>query len=226
MLRLLRVTSFIAVVVLLAGCATESPEAVHVETLAAVENAPFVNAHAIIILRHADIDTALKATMGNQVPLATRGQERAREVITALHDAGITRIVTSTAVRTQQTAAPLAAELHIKPETPVGHGAEGPGATTMAGPPAGTGRALAPPAAAEAATVYGFLAETAKPADTILLVHHHSVIPSIVAQFGFAHEPAIDDGTEFDRVYVILPDAEHHAYHLLRLRYGGNWSGK
>jgi hypothetical protein len=215
----------LAAALLLAGCGVaERPES-RVETLAAVENAPFVNAHAIIILRHAAIDTALKATLGNQVPLTTRGQDRAKEVVTALHDAGITRIVTSTALRTQQTAAPLAAELHIKPETPVGHGAEGP-AATMAGPPAGTGRALPSPAMAEAGTVYGFLAESARPTDTILLVHHHSVIPSIMAEFGFTHEPAIDDATEFDRVYVILPDPEHHTYRVLRLRYGGNWSAK
>src|SRR5262245_17074188 len=104
MLRSLRVVPFLAASIFLAGCcAVESPDK-RVETLAAVEDKPFVNAHAIIILRHADIDTALKATLGNQVPLATRGQERAREVITALHDAGITRIVTSTALRTQQTA--------------------------------------------------------------------------------------------------------------------------
>jgi len=93
---------------------------------------------------------------------------------------------------------------------PFGHGSEANGAGAM-------------PKADEAETVFAYLAQTAKPSETILLVDHHSVIPTLMADFGFAQEPAFDDATEFDRVYVILPDAAHHTYHLLRLRYGGDW---
>jgi hypothetical protein len=44
-----------------------------------------------------------------------------------------------------------------------------------------------------------------------------------MAEFGFADEKPIVDATEFDRVYVILPDREKRTYHLLRLRYNGKW---
>jgi hypothetical protein len=53
----------------------------------------------------------------------------------------------------------------------------------------------------------------------ILLVHHHSVIPSILRQLGY-DEPAYDDATEFDRVYVVLPDAAAGKYRVMRWRYG------
>src|SRR6188768_1512402 len=84
----------------------------------AVPRENFVNAHAIIIVRHADIDVAAKARQGNATPLLDRGQERAKELITALKDAGVSRIVTTGALRTQETAVPLAAELKIVAEDP------------------------------------------------------------------------------------------------------------
>jgi len=175
----------------------------------AIAPRPFVDAHAVIIVRHADIDPAQKSSMGSAVPLTTRGQERARELDTALKEAGITRIVTSSALRTGQTASPLAAELHLTPEDPFSHGAEGRAASSAAVP--------------EAQTVFEYLAKTATSNETILLVHHHSVIPSLLAQFGFAGEPPIEDATEFDRVYLLIPDSKTHTYQLFRLRYGGKW---
>jgi phosphohistidine phosphatase SixA len=170
----------------------------------------FVNARAIILLRHADIDVNKKRTMGDAVPLLPRGEQRARELAYALKDAGVTRIITSEALRTRATAAVLAEQLHITPETPFQHGAYMQGDHIKA----------------ENSTVYEYLAENAKPTDVILVVHHHSVLPGILAQFGFPHEPHYDDTTEFDRAYVILPDATHHTYRLLRLRYGGDWRQK
>lgn len=201
---------------LLAACAGPRQPALLLDTAAAPSTAiapagPFVNAHAIIILRHADIDPAQKARLGNQTPLLPRGEKRADEIVTALRDAGVTRIITSRALRTEETAAPLAKELHIAPEEPFGHGAEqakGPGAM---------------PAPDEAQGVFDFLVQSAKPADTILLVEHHSLIPGLMADFGFKNEPKFDDATEFDRVYLLLPDAQHHAYQLFRLRFGGDW---
>jgi phosphohistidine phosphatase SixA len=169
------------------------------QTSAATRN--FVNARMIIIVRHADIDPAEKAREGNATPLLARGQQRAHELAYALRDAGITRIVTSEALRTQQTAAILAANLHLTPENPFAHG----------GNPA------------ESPGVVEYLARTAKPDDILLLVHHHSVIPSIMTDLGYPHEPAITDATEFDRLYILLPDPATHTYHLLRARYGGNW---
>jgi broad specificity phosphatase PhoE len=179
--------------------------------------APFVRARAIIVLRHADISVTEKARLGNATPLLPRGQERARELLPALKDAGITRIITSTSLRTQQTAAPLAAALHLTPETPLTHGPKR---------PAGAASAPAPSAAAgiqaEADALYSYLARAATPDDTVLVVYHHSIIPSILTAFGY-HEGPIDDATEFDRLYVILPDSARHTYRVLRLRYNGAW---
>ena len=153
---------------------------------------PFVNARAIIIVRHANIDVTQK---NNATPLLPAGVERAKGLIPALQDAGITRIVVSPALRTQQTAAALAEALKIKPDE---------------GPAGGN-------------DVVQYLADTAKPDQTILLVHHHSAIPSILQGFGFAHESQAVDATEFDRAYLLLPNAQTRTYQLLRLRYGGTW---
>ncbi len=198
----------LTLVLALSACAAPTgPDSRSAATLPADQ--PFVDARAIIIIRHADIDPAQKAQMGNATPLLAAGEARAKELLPALKDAGITRIITSVALRTQATAAPLAKELKLTPENPFAHGAEGAAAATLGG--------------TEAQNVYRYLAQTAKPADTILLVHHHTVIPGILAEFGFADEKPIVDATEFDRAYVILPDKEHHTYHLLRLRYNGKW---
>ena len=37
--------------------------------------------------------------------------------------------------------------------------------------------------------------------------------------FGLKEEP-FDDATEFDRMYVIVPDPVHHTYQILHTRYG------
>jgi phosphohistidine phosphatase SixA len=197
-----------ALALLLAGCATGNRADLH-GAAAVPADRPFVDARAIIIIRHADIDPVQKAAMGNATPLLAAGEARAKELLPAMKDAGISRIVTSVAVRTQATAGPLARELKIVPENPFGHGAEGGAATAVAG--------------TEAQAVYRYLAQTAKPGQAILLVHHHSVIPGLMAEFGFAGETPIVDASEFDRVYVILPDRETRTYRVLRLRYNGVW---
>jgi phosphohistidine phosphatase SixA len=162
---------------------------------AATSRENFVNVRAIIIFRHADIDVTRKATMGNATPLLPAGETRAKEIVTALKGAGVTRVLVSPALRTQATAMPLAESLHVTEED----------------------------AGATAQEVLAYLSKTAKPEETIVLVHHHSVIPGILAGLGVANESLAVDATEFDRVYVILPDAARGTYAVLRLRYGGKW---
>lgn len=164
-------------------------------TVVVAPDKPLINVRAIVIVRHANIDVTLKNTMGNATPLLPAGVERAKGLIPMLREAGITRIVVSPALRTQQTAAAVAEALKIQPE-------EGP---------------------AGGSDMVKFLAESAKPEQTILLVHHHSVIPSILAGFGFAQESEAVDATEFDRVYIIVPDGARRSYQLFRVRYGGTW---
>jgi phosphohistidine phosphatase SixA len=190
----------------LAPATRPAPAAPAVQTRTAARK-NFVNARAIILLRHADIDVTKKSTMGNAVPLLPRGEERARELAYALKDAGVTRIITTDAVRTRATAAVLAEELHITPETPA-----------QEGPFMQSDRVKL-----ENSNLFQYLAQNAKPTDTIVVVHHHSVLPGILAQFGFPAEPHYADATEFDRMYIILPDAQHGTYRLFRVRYGGDW---
>jgi phosphohistidine phosphatase SixA len=192
---------------------TSSPVATGTTT-----SAPFINVHALIIVRHGDIDIANKKSMGSDAPLTARGEQRARELAYALKDAGINRIVTSETLRTQETAAILAKNLSITLETPFSHGGTSPSAGTSPVAPADH-----PSKKKEAAAVIHYLAETAHPGDVLLLVHHHSVIPSLLDALGYKDEPPFAEGSEFDRIYVVLPDPATHTYRVLRLRYGGTW---
>lgn len=174
----------------------------------------FIQARMVIIVRHADIDVATKKAMGAQAPLTARGQERAKELAYALKDAGITRIITSETLRTQQTAQVLANELHLDLDTPFGHGGK-----QM------TAEEYAASRKNEGVNVVKYLEQSSKPGEVILLVHHHSVIPGIMKGLGYEEPPIVED-EEFDRVYVVIPQPADHTYKILRLRYGGNWSGK
>ena len=65
----------------------------------------------IFLVRHAE-----KKTGGDDPDLTKAGRARAESLATMLKDADITAIYTSEVKRTQQTAAPLAKALHVKPE--------------------------------------------------------------------------------------------------------------
>lgn len=68
----------------------------------------------VILVRHADID--LPPPLGNpNPPLNAAGMVRAADLARVLERAGVARIFTSTALRTQQTAAPIAAKLALVP---------------------------------------------------------------------------------------------------------------
>ena len=147
-------------------------------------------------------------------PLAANS---ARELAYALKDSGITRIVTSETLRTQETAAILAKNLSITLETPFAHGGMSPASSQSAN------AADHPSKKKDAAAVINYLAQTAHPDDVVLLVHHHSVIPNLLDTLGYKDEPLFVEDSEFDRIYVVLPDPATHTYRVLRLRYGGKW---
>ena len=194
-----------ALMLVFAGCAT-APVAPKVPG--------FIDAKLVILVRHGDIDVEAKRAQGKAVPLLPRGQQRAGELAAALRSAGISRVVATETLRTQQTGAPTAELFHVREELPFGHGTE-PGEVKPV--------SYAERARREGQRVVDYLAETSKPGDVVLLVHHHSVIPSILAALGQPDEPAIAEQSEFDRAYVIVPDAATHTYRILRLRYGGDW---
>jgi len=68
------------------------------------------NVRTIFFVRHAD-----KVSDDMDAPLSDAGRRRAECLANTLADAHIDRIFTSALQRTQQTAAPLAEKLHLKP---------------------------------------------------------------------------------------------------------------
>jgi phosphohistidine phosphatase SixA len=68
------------------------------------------NVRTIFLVRHAE-----KASAATDAPLNAEGEKRAECLATTLKDAGIKQIYVTDALRTQQTAAPLAKALKIKP---------------------------------------------------------------------------------------------------------------
>jgi phosphohistidine phosphatase SixA len=68
------------------------------------------NVRTIFLVRHAE-----KASAATDAPLNAEGEKRAECLATTLKDAGIKQIYVTDALRTQQTAAPLANALKIKP---------------------------------------------------------------------------------------------------------------
>lgn len=66
----------------------------------------------VVLVRHAD----RAAAPADDPPLSAAGTKRAQDLATALHDAGVTAIVTTQLRRTRDTAAPLAAKLGLMPE--------------------------------------------------------------------------------------------------------------
>ena len=208
--RLLAVTALLLAP--LAGCATSTHRTALLDAAPAPATQPatlpagFLNVKALIIVRHADVDPAMKSQLGDATPLLPAGEQRAKDLAFALKDAGITRIVVSPALRTQETAAVLAKALHITPDVAFARGKPLPEALKNK----------------PDATPIDFVAAISKPTDVVLLVYHHSLIPNMLDQLGYGHESAFAEN-EYDRAYVILPDPEKHTYRLLRLRYGGKW---
>ena len=69
----------------------------------------------IFLVRHAE-RAAISGRVPSDTGLSTAGQDRARHLAETLKDAKITAIYTSEYKRTQETAAPLAYSLGIRPE--------------------------------------------------------------------------------------------------------------
>jgi len=68
------------------------------------------NVRTVFLVRHAE-----KASAAADAPLSAEGEKRAQCLATTLKDAGIKQIYVTDVLRTQQTAAPLASALKVKP---------------------------------------------------------------------------------------------------------------
>jgi phosphohistidine phosphatase SixA len=203
--------------VVVAAVSSHAPVRAESPAAATIHAVPFIDAKTIIIVRHADTQKGAKKAKGNKLaPLAVPGMSRAADLAVALKDEGVTTLVASDCLRTQQTLQKLSTVLGLKIDTTLKHGDETEPAVD-APPTVDANKSLANEKEAAAAITH--LAEIAHPSDVVVLCYHHNVIPLILADLGFKDEPAFASG-EYDRLYVITPDPRSHTYHVSRLHYG------
>jgi len=125
-------------------------------------------ARTIYLVRHAD-----KVSEETDSPLSDAGRARAKCLAKTLEDAQVQQIFTSDLQRTQQTAAPLAEKLHLKP--------------------------VAIPIARPDDVVAAIRSSKAK---SILVVWHDATLPKILSALG-APEITPIAHTEYDRFFVL-----------------------
>ena len=145
----------------------------------------------IIVVRHAEKDTIPH----ENPPLNAGGRERAQALAQALRAAKVTAIVSTDQRRTLETAAPLAALLHLKPIT-VPRGNESPEQQARA-----TAQAV-----------------SQAPGDVILVVNHQSMLPDIVADLGGPKIPFVCD-VEFSNMYILTLNGSKPAQ-LIQAHFG------
>lgn len=124
----------------------------------------------LFLVRHAERAGGMAA----DVPISEAGQQRAQLLARLLGEAGVSSIVVSDLLRTQQSAAPLAAKLQLKPKVVKASDAAG----LLAA-------ARAIPAGAKA-----------------VFVRHSNELAPLVEKLGGDRIPELVD-TEFDRLLVI-----------------------
>lgn len=142
----------------------------------------------VVLVRHAEKGE------GRNPDLTPAGKRRAEALADALAQAGIRHVLSSDQLRTQATAAPLAARLGLQTE-PVGFGPGGVAAHVKA------------------------LAERVRALDgAVLVVGHSNTVPELVAELG-APRPVAPCETSFGLAWVLQlqPGA---APRVLSLRYG------
>lgn len=142
----------------------------------------------VIIVRHAEKAAAPAA----DPPLTPAGETRARDLLGALRDAGVSAIITTQFLRTRSTAAPTATALGITPEV-----VPATGPTHVQDVAAAVRRHLG---------------------QTVLVVGHSNTVPAIVAALGAPQPPPICD-EQYDDLYVVtIPPSG--AARLIRGKYG------
>ena len=143
----------------------------------------------VLLVRHAE-----KAKEpADDPPLTSSGTQRAKDLAAALHDAGVTAIITTQLRRTRDTAQPLADALGLKAEVvPVDDDED-------------------THAAAVAAAVRRHAGEV------VLVVGHSNTVPKIIAALGGPRMPEICE-TLFANLFVLAPDAD--GARLVRSLYG------
>jgi broad specificity phosphatase PhoE len=165
------------------------------------------NAAAVVVLvRHAE-----KETSGDDPALTAAGQTRAALLASTLRNAGVTAIFTSAARRTKDTAAPLAAALHLTPMV-IEKDLARVRAQVLSAAAAADVRAGANASGAGAG------ASGAASGGRVLIVGHSNTVPALIAALGGPSGIAIADN-EFDGLFVLTIPSQGQPT-LLTLRYG------
>ena len=154
-------------------------------TLSAQASKPTV----VILVRHAE----KAAEPANDPPLTTAGEARAKELLAAVKDAGVSAIITTQVVRTKATAAPAAQALNLVPEI------------LAASNDPNNARVVADAIRKHAG-------------ETMLVVGHSNTVPLIIAALG-AKEPAPICDASYDNLYIVTIGGDGHAG-VVHARYG------
>lgn len=142
----------------------------------------------VILVRHAE----KSASPAADPPLTAAGEVRARDLVQAARDAGVTAIITTQYARTRATAEPTATALGITP-------------TVVA--------------ATNASHVHDVVEEIRKHAgQAVLVVGHSNTVPAIAEALAAKRPPAICD-SRYDNMYVVtLPAAD--SVEIVHVKYG------
>jgi broad specificity phosphatase PhoE len=147
----------------------------------------------VVVVRHAE----KAADGGNDPSLSDAGVKRAQELVELAEEAGVTAIYTTQYKRAMETARPLSARLSV-PVSAVEINRENAGTYTSK---------LAKDVLAKHA------------GQVILIIGHSNTVPEIVEALGGKRPAAIDDATEFDRVFVVIVPKSGGAK-VIKTRYG------
>jgi phosphohistidine phosphatase SixA len=147
----------------------------------------------VLLVRHAEREQ-ITATNPNP-PLTAAGHARAQVFATVAGSAGVSAIYVSDALRTQQTAAPLATQLNLTPQV----------------------FAVGTNPQQHAQSIATDILDN-RVGRTVVVVGHSNTVPLIVEALGFAPAPAIPD-PEFGHLFVLLK-RERGSARLVKGRYG------
>lgn len=147
----------------------------------------------VVLVRHAEKGT----TGGNDPSLSEVGQTRAKALVSALNDAGVSAVITTQYKRTSETGDAVAMARNLKTEKI---------ATT------GT----------TAAHIESVVAAIRKhPGEVVLVVGHSNTIPAIVRALGGPKVPDLCDANHAT-MFVVYPGNDGAPARVVRTRYGAS----
>jgi broad specificity phosphatase PhoE len=146
-------------------------------------------AMTVILVRHAEKAT----TPASDPPLTPEGEQRARDLLTAVRDANLSVAITTQFARTKGTAQPTVAALSLPTEVV----------------PAGSATTHPREVAAAVRKHAGH---------TVLVVGHSNTVPAIIEALGAKRPPEICD-SEYDNLYIVTIAADGKAG-VVRSKFG------